>query len=230
MIAIPTRYRTPLLHEGTLTALRLLLLIPIVHAEADLGSFSGAVKQDYLHQHGVTKWEQHQTAIHKVWTAIDQLVHQVIDAMALPYSRVRLYQDGLADSGREAEIVKAVADQGSRNYQLLLALMHKGAQVMGTESPGLLAKEYELLRLTRLDQTAAEKPDATRKDGRQLLAERDGYIAQRIDATLGADEIGLLFLGLAHAIEPFLARDIQVKNLLPSLSAIAPPPTNENKY
>lgn len=210
-------------------ATRLLLLIPIVHAEADLGSLSGPVKQEYLQQHGVAKWEQHQAAIHGVWAAIDQVVHQVIDAMALPYPSVRLYQDGLAESGREAEIVKAVADQGSRNHQLLLELMRKGARLMGTESPGLLVREYQLLHTTRPGQTGAGNPDAARDDGRQLLAERDGYIAQRINATLGAGEIGLLFLGLAHAVEPFLARDIQVKNLLPSLSALAPQPPADVK-
>ncbi len=210
-------------------AMRLLLLIPIVHAEADLGSLSGTVKQDYLQQHGVAKWEQHQTAIHGVWAAIDQLVHRVVDAMALPYANVRLYQDGLAESGREAEMVQAVADQGSRNYQLLLELMRKGAQLMGTESPELLVREYELLRPTQLGPTGTGPPDAAREVARQLLAARDRYIAQRINATLGTGEVGLLFLGLAHAVEPFLARDIQVKNLLPSLSAMTlQQPTDDN--
>lgn len=202
--------------------MRLLLLIPIVHAEADLGSLSGEVKQEYLQQHGLAKWEQHQTAIHGVWSAIEQLVGQVIEAMALPYPRIRLYQDGLADSGHETEIVQAVAAGGSRNHRLLLDLMHQGAQLMGTESADLLLREYAWHRTAPPAEGGAGETDAAREQGRKLLAERDRYIAQRIDSTLGVGEVGILFLGLVHSVEPLLPPDIQVKNLLPSLGALAP--------
>ena len=37
-----------------------------------------------------------------------------------------------------------------------------------------------------------------------------------INATLSVGEIGLLFLGLVHSVEPFLDADILVRRLLPS--------------
>ena len=43
-----------------------------------------------------------------------------------------------------------------------------------------------------------------------LLNQRDEYIAQRIDETLKDNEMGILFLGLMHAIETRLAKDIFV--------------------
>ncbi len=196
--------------------MRLLILIPIIHTEQDMGSFSEQVKQAYVQKYGLVKWEQHLEVIDGLWSAI----YQLIEAMALPYASIRLYQDGLPECGREEELVKEVAARGSKNHQLLLDLMQKGATLMGTESPGLLMQELTLLR-TGLAPTTSEQADAAPviAEGRKLLAERDHHIAQRINDTLCADEIGFLFLGMAHSIEALLHPDIQVKHLLPSLSA-----------
>lgn len=195
--------------------MRTLIVIPIIHAEQDMGSLLEQVKQEYVHRYGPAKWEEHLKTIHEAWTGI----RRMIEALALPYASVRLYQDGLPDCGREEEIVKEVAAQGSKNHQLLLALMEKGATLTGTEDPHLLLQEYQLLR-GALGATASEKDTGAGPPddwSRRLLAERDLYIARRINATLRAGEIGLLFLGLAHSVEPLLDADILVRTLLPSL-------------
>lgn len=194
--------------------MRLLVLIPIIHSEQDLGSFSNPIRKASVREHGLAKTEQHQAAIRDLWSAIHQLVYRLLEGLALPYQRLRLYQDGLPDSGHQAEIVREVASQGSQNHQLLLELMQKGAQLMGTESPGLLIREYELLRSSEGARMKSDPTGVNADAGRQLLAERDRYIAQRINDTLRPDEVGLLFLGLAHSIEPLLQQDIQVKSLL----------------
>lgn len=201
--------------------MRLLILVPIIHTEQDMGSFSDQAKQEYVQKYGLAKWEEHLQAIHGLWTGICQLVWQLIEALALPYERIRLYQDGLPECGREEELVKEVAGRGSKNHQLLLDLMQKGAVLMGTESPELLVQELTLLRAGLAAPPVSEKADAApaTDEGRKLLAERDHYIAQRINDTLCADEIGFLFLGLAHSVEALLHPDIQVKHLMPSLSA-----------
>jgi hypothetical protein len=201
-------------------SMRLLILIPIIHTEQDMGSFSGQVKQVYVQKHGLAKWEQHLEVINGLWSAISQL----IDALALPYASIRLYQDGLPECGREAELVTEVAGRGSKNHQLLLDLMQKGATLMGTESPDLLRQELTLLRAGLAAPSVSEKIDVSPAidEGPKLLAERDRYIAQRIDDTLCYEEIGFLFIGLAHSVEAFLNPDIKVKHLLPSLSDMSP--------
>jgi hypothetical protein len=206
--------------------MRLLVLIPIIHTEQDMGSFSDQVKQAYVQKYGLAKWEQHLEVINGLWTAIDQLIYQLIEGMALPYTSIRLYQDGLPECGREEELVKEVAARGSKNHQLLLDLMQKGATLMGTESPDLLRQELTLLRTGLAASPTSEQAGAAPAidEGRKLLVERDHYIAQRINDTLCADEIGFLFLGMAHSIEALLPPDIQVKHLLPSLSAMGVPP------
>ncbi len=202
--------------------MRLLILVPIIHTEQDMGSFTEQAKQEYVQKYGLAKWEQHLEVIHGLWAGIRQLTYQLIEALALPYARIRLYQDGLPECGREEELVKEVAGRGSKNHQLLLDLMQKGAKLMGTESPDLLIRELTLLRAGLSAPPASEKADAAPviDEGSKLLAERDHYIAQRINDTLCADEIGFLFLGLAHSVEALLHPDIQVKHLLPSLSAM----------
>lgn len=43
-----------------------------------------------------------------------------------------------------------------------------------------------------------------------LLRERDQYIADRIDSTLGIGETGVLFLGMLHSLEALLSGNIEV--------------------
>ena len=114
----------------------------------------------------------------------------------------------------EAEIVKTLAIAGSVNHQLLVELMDKGAILTGTESAELVTKEYHQLR----DRLAVIPHDAPGIQARHaaraglLLGQRDRYIANRINATLRAGEIGILFIGLLHAVEPHLAGDVLVEH------------------
>lgn len=79
---------------------------------------------------------------------------------------------------------------------------------MGTESAELLVEEYQLA-ITALNAGAG---GAGRRQLRSaaLLEKRDRYIAARINATLEPGEMGILFLGMLHAVEPHLKPDIKV--------------------
>lgn len=204
--------------------MRTLIVIPVIHTEQDMGSLLEQVREGYVQRYGQAKWEVHVHTVHEVWAGI----RQVIETLDLPFQNVRLYQDGLPDCGNEAAIVRDVAAQGSQNHLLLLELMERGARLMGTEDPDLLLREYQLLKaafpLTLPSPPGGEgwgeeKRGAppTEEQSRRLLAERDRYIAKRINATLKPGEIGLLFLGLAHSVEPLLDTDIFVRNLVPAL-------------
>ena len=192
--------------------MRTLIVIPIIHTEQDMGSLREEIKQEYITQYGDQKWTEHLKSIDQVWSGI----RQMIAALALPYTRVRLYQDGLPLCGKEAGIIKEVAAQGSQNHQLLVELMAQGAQLMGTEDPSLLLQEYQLLQ-SALGGEKRGHENLQQEQSRGLLAQRDRFIAGRIKATLLAGEIGLLFVGMAHSVEPLLERDILTRHLLPSL-------------
>jgi hypothetical protein len=175
-----------------------------------MGSLFEQIEQAYISRFGHEKWIEHLKAIDQVWSGI----RQMIAALELPYEAVRLYQDGLPLCGKEEDIVKEVAIRGSQNHQLLVELMAQGAKLMGTEDPDLLVQEYRLHQDVVGDGNHESLREARSQD---LLSARDKFIAERINLTLTTSDIGLLFLGMAHAVEPLLDVDILVRHLLPSL-------------
>lgn len=196
--------------------MRTLIVIPIIHTEQDMGSLLAQIKQEYVSRYGQKKWVEHLQSIDELWSGI----RQVIIALELPHASVRLYQDGLPLCGKEADIARDVAAQGSKNHQLLVELMEQGARLMGTEDPRLLLQEYQLHQKV-LGGGSLGHASQWEEQSRRLLCERDRFIAEQINATLSAGEIGLLFMGLAHSVEPLLPPDILVRHLLPSSKKIS---------
>ena len=192
--------------------MRTLIVIPIIHTEQDMGSLLEQIKQEYVTRYGHEKWTEHLKSIDEVWSGI----RRMIAALELPYASVRLYQDALPLCEKERDIVKEIAARGSRNHQFLVELMEQGARLVGTEDPHLLLQEYQFLQGAL---GGGKQGDENQREdqSRRLLSGRDRFIAGRINATLSAGEIGLLFVGMAHSVEPLLDADILIRNLLPSL-------------
>jgi hypothetical protein len=200
----------PVGEEGVATEfMRTLIYIPIIHTQADMGALAGAMRRLAIEKLGRREWERSVKAIDQLWAVI----RETIEKLDLPYTRVRLFQDGLPHCGREAQIVTDLANAGSPNHQVLLFLMGKGATLMGTESADLLLEEYQLAQqvLNAQGLGEAERVQARQKSlSQSLLGKRDRYIAERINETLGEAETGLLFVGMLHSLEEHLAKDIQV--------------------
>ena len=78
---------------------RKLIWVPVVHTEADFGKMNKLVRQAYVKRMGQAKWERHVKDIREFWTK----VQEVIGNLRLAWERVRLYQDGLPNSGPEVE-------------------------------------------------------------------------------------------------------------------------------
>ncbi len=188
---------------------RVLLCIPIVHTQADMGALNEPIQRLKVKKLGKKVWENNLQRVQNFWTQIEQ----AMEGLTLSYEKVRLYQDGLPVCGHELEIVTDLARAGSRNYRLLLKLKEKGAMVMGTESSELLLEEYQLAK----QGFAEEMPPGSDRRGAaekslqdSLLKRRDQFIARRISQTLLGGETGLLFVGMLHSVEPWLEQDIQV--------------------
>ncbi len=188
---------------------RVLVYIPIVHTETDMGGMSAAVQRTALRLLSVRDWRRKSQAVDSIWTEIEQAVER----LALCCERVRIYQDGLPVCGRELEIVTDLAQKGSRNHRLLLMLIGKGASLMGTESAELLLEEYEHAKRAAAVQRAGRvlrTPLLESSQGGSLIERRDRFIAARINGTLRRGETGVLFLGMLHSLDNLLAGDIRV--------------------
>ena len=196
--------------------MRVLIYVPIVHSEADLGSLLDDVRRGFAAAYGEDAWKRRAAAVEAMWTGLaDRL-----SAMPLEWSRVRLYQDGLPVCGREMDIVRDVAAAGSRNHQLLLALIEKGATLMGTEDAQLMVREYrrnQALVRAAMEELPASDLAALQQEGQTILAERDAYIARRISDTLKAGETGIAFLGMLHRVDQKIDDGIQLQQVIHSL-------------
>jgi hypothetical protein len=144
--------------------------------------------------------------VEKRWEQIER----VVEHLPITAGKLRVYQDGLPVCGHERRIVSELAEAGSRNHRLLLRLESEGAVLMGTECPELLLEELQLHNsaLASGISKRAALCQAPRHDA--LLERRDRFIADRINGTLAPGETGILLLGMLHAADRFLARDIEV--------------------
>lgn len=193
-------------------ALRRLYNIPIIHTQQDLGSLAAPAQAQTTARLGSPAWQEKQRLGLKWWDRIADF------ATALPQRMAgfRLYQDGLPVCGTEEQIVRELATAGSRNHQLLLELVGRGAILMGTEAPQLLREEYQLAQ-----HVLSGAPGPLPAEPRTLLGRRDAFIALRIAQTLKPGETGVLFIGALHNISPLLPADIEI---LRPLQAPAGPP------
>lgn len=178
-----------------------LIYVPVVHSVAEMGSAAPAYEAAFIARYGQAKWTERSAEFDAIWSVIAD----EIAALGLDLKRVKLYEDSLPICGRESELVRDLAATGSRNHQLLEKLMRVGATLVGTESPALLLDEYKLL----------QSPGRTEAQASALLEARDRFIAQQIDATLGEDEVGILFIGALHKVARFLPQRIKVEVLAP---------------
>lgn len=196
--------------------MRALIYVPIIHGEADLGQLGRALPQR-------PDAARLRLAVDAMWQGLTERVL----SLPLPYERTRLYQDGLpvcapgpggAAPVDEARIVRDVAAQGSRNHQLLLRLMERGATLMGTEDPPLLVRELRRVRaLLGAEALPKEAQEALLREGDELLSARDAFIARRIDETLREGETGVAFLGLLHRVDELLPGGFSVQHIIHSL-------------
>jgi hypothetical protein len=177
----------------------MLVYIPVLHSNAEMGSVAGAYKASFVARFGEQQWLRRCAEYAAIWDAITA----GIDALQLDWATVKIYQDSLPVCGKEVELVRELAALGSHNHRLLVQLAERGAMLVGTEAPELLLDEYRLL----------QSPERAPEEAAALLRKRDRFIAQRIDATLDDGETGLLFMGALHQVERLVPPRIRVEHL-----------------
>ena len=188
--------------------MRELIYIPVIRTKGDVASLEQVYRRQVSEQAGLADWGSNPDAFDRSWNYL----RKHIETMDLHYSRVRLYQEGFAQSGNEVRIASDLARAGSRNHELLIYLIQKGATLMCPESPQLLLEEYLLIQQVQVAQNWGEAEQVRVRQQPliyALLKRRDQYIAEYINKTLGKDETGILFVGLLHSVEEYIAGDIR---------------------
>lgn len=188
--------------------MRQLIYVPVVHEESDLGSLGASLARQSGAMSGEQRWAVHKRTVDQFWEGIQAFF------LSLDAEQLRLYQDGLpADGEMGRRIIEEGARRGSKNYEVILKLLMRGAELRKTEDPRLLLREHENLRLM-LRQPANEgscESQQYRRQRESLMEERDRFIAASIDGTLREHELGVLFIGAYHRVETHLPHDISAK-------------------
>ncbi|MCG5514357.1 hypothetical protein [Ectothiorhodospira shaposhnikovii] len=198
---------------------KVLILVPVFHSLADLGSVGEHVEQQRAAAGGIDAVRAQEAKVEQLWDGIEQALMSVIRFTGVPMEQVRIYQDGLPVCDQERKIVDEVAAKGSRNYQLVARLTDQGAQLTGTESATLLQQELALQQAQMADQ--GEPAAETRATTSRLLQERDAFIARRIQETLQTGELGVLFIGLSHDVPSHLGNEVHVRPLFQVPAAVS---------
>ena len=174
-----------------------------------MGGVASAIEGKSASLCGEGRWAKHKETVARFWQSLTHYFDS-FDA-----SNLKIYQDGLpADGELGKKIIEEGARQGSKNYQLILNLMQRGAEIRKTEDPSLLKEEYRYITKLAQSKSFAEKARAYAgyrlRKGR-LMEERDKFVAKTINETLKDGEVGVLFIGSHHDVAPYLLRDIVVE-------------------
>lgn len=183
------------------------MYIPIIHTDPDLGSLAADLEDKAVKLLG-SYWREHKRTVKRYWQKIERFLEKKT------CTNVLIFQDGLPEGGETAHvIIDKLAQIGSPNYQLLKALVKKGARMQKTEDPELLKQEYQLTkdlasRKNLMSTIVAFLKYKFRKNG--LLHARDEYISEQINQNLKEGETGICFLGAYHDVLSKLACDIKI--------------------
>lgn len=185
-----------------------MIYVPIIHTNLDLGSLAADIEMKTKKMVKPTSWRKHKIIVKNYWDEIARYWQE------RQVSGFKIFQDGMATNGMVGQkIVSDLAKKGSVNYKIVKQLVEKGAQLVKTEDPELLKEEYFLTkelveRKSFLGTLFALLRYKWRKGG--LLAERDSYIAKRIDENLQEGETAICFLGVYHQMIQKLPSDLTV--------------------
>jgi hypothetical protein len=180
---------------------------------ADMGSIAKQADKRGIAGFGEEFWKRHRETISGFWDAISDYF-DYIDMDTRNRKKMKIYQDGMIAEREVAQkIVEEGIKSGSKNYELVLRLLKRGAVLVKTEDFKLVKEELDRLLAITKTKSTSKKLFAFikyRLIKNRLLNKRDEFISRRIDETLNQDEAGILFLGAYHNIKKKLPKDIQI--------------------
>jgi len=191
---------------------RKLVIIPIIHSEAEMGSLNTAITEVLDEAFGKDSRDEHRKQVLTFWDNISALTQKILKAV--DPSSIVLYQDGMPAGG---EVGRRLVEEGVKdhipNHRILQSLIEAGARLEKTENPTFLKQEYGILREILCAESGEKRESlAAHYQARlgQLTQDRDVYIGRQIDETLKDGETGIVFIGASHDIGSHLPRTIRV--------------------
>lgn len=129
----------------------------------------------------------------------DQVENQV-SSLELKLGRIdRIYHELISVAGEDgAEVIK---DLNDRSYQIVENRLGKGTQLEATEEAGLLTEFMDWSRCLVIGLQNQQVFTRVYEYYTEASKKRNEHIARKIDETLKADEVGILFMREGHQIQ-----------------------------
>ncbi len=124
---------------------------------------------------------------------------------------VRIYHELISASGEEG--VKVIKDLNDRSYHIVKSQAEKGAMVEAAEDSEVLTEFMDWSRCLSIGLQNQKVFTSVYESYTAASKERNELIARRIDETLKADEIGVLFMREGHRIQ--FPADVEVFYVAP---------------
>ena len=195
--------------------IKLLIYVPILHTQKEAGEILLSLKGDEAERPTDTLLAEQEKSVKEMWDGI----YEKIQKTNISYRSMRIYQDAMPVCGREKEIAEKLAGKASRNHQLILELLKKGANLEGTEDPDLLIREYDNLnqltsKASVSTQSYKDSLNEYKDKSMKLMKYRAAFIAKSIKSTLKEDETPLVFMGVRHELEKLLQPDFIINYII----------------
>ena len=193
--------------------MRTLIYVPIIHSFADMGTLSDELKRNSVSVLGENLWQKHTNTVNGYWEAIESYFVNI----DLSIKGIKIYQDGMfVDGDMALKLIRDGVKSGSKNSEIVLNLINRGAVLIKTEDFKMVKDEYDGLQsiikskfyVNKLIQLLRYKVLKS-----ILLRRRDNFIAAIINETLEQNETGILFIGAYHNVIKRLHKDITVVEL-----------------
>jgi hypothetical protein len=152
--------------------------------------------------------EDYREKFNRYWNQVEDK----IGALELKLGKVtRIYHELVAAGGEEG--IKATRELNSKSFAIIKNRLDKGAQLESAEDGELLSELMDWSRCLTTGLKSQKVFTTAYQSYTETSKKRNEHIARRIDETLKADEIGILFMREGHEVQ--FPEDIQVFYIAP---------------
>jgi hypothetical protein len=139
-------------------------------------------------------------------------VEDKISALEMKLGKVaKIYHELIPAGGEEG--IKAIKEINDKSYEIVKNRLDKGAQLEAAEEGELLTELMDWSRCLAVGLQSQKAFTTVYQSFTEISKRRNEHIARRIDETLKADEIGVLFMREGHEVQ--FPEDIQVFYIAP---------------
>ena len=123
----------------------------------------------------------------------------------------KIYHELVPAGGEEG--IKAIKEINDKSCEIIKNRLDKGAQLEAAEEAELLTELMDWSRCLAIGLQSQKALTTVYQSFTEISKRRNEYIARKIDETLKADEIGVLFMREGHEVQ--FPEDIQVFYIAP---------------